>query len=81
MKAVGVFCHDPLLSDRFPLQRDRFIDTYNSPMISDKNLWAWKRKKSDAEPEKEALYSGIQSTGGNGDIKRREDGQPTISRI
>ncbi len=55
--------------------------SYNSPMISDKNLWAWKRKKSDAEPEKEALYSGIQSTGGNGDIKRREDGQPTISRI
>ncbi len=54
---------------------------YNSPVISDKNLLAWKRKKSDAEPEKEALYGGSQSTGSNGDIKRRENGQPNISRI
>jgi hypothetical protein len=44
-------------------------------MISDKNLLGWKRKQTDAEPEKETLYSGIQSKGSNGDIKRRENGQ------
>ncbi|GER89899.1 hypothetical protein KDW_40610 [Dictyobacter vulcani] len=56
------------------LARERYARShYNSPRNLDKNLLAWKRKKSDAKPEKEAIFSRIQSAGSKGDIKRRKD--------
>ncbi len=54
---------------------------YNAPRNLDKNLLGWKRKQTDAEPEKEAVYSRIQSSGSQGDIEGRENREPIIGRI